>query len=66
MHSRRYSCSSHSASTGAANAFVRDVAMNCDPQGIRGNAMPPGLIKKPPIHKGNATQVCRSTKAMVR
>jgi len=65
-HSLGYSCISYSASKGAVNAFTRDIALNYGPKGIRCNAILPGLMNTPLIHKGNVTEVYGSTEAMVR
>nr|WP_111299080.1 SDR family NAD(P)-dependent oxidoreductase [Paracoccus saliphilus] len=64
-HSLGYSCISYSASKGAVNAFTRDIALNYAPKGIRCNAILPGLMNTPLIHKGNVTGVYGSTEAMV-
>ena len=64
-HSLGYSCISYSASKGAVNAFTRDIALNYGPKGIRCNAVLPGLMNTPLIHKGNVTGVYGSTEAMV-
>jgi NAD(P)-dependent dehydrogenase (short-subunit alcohol dehydrogenase family) len=65
-HSLGYSCISYSASKGAVNAFTRDIALNYGPKGIRCNAILPGLMNTPLIHKGNVTSVYGSTEEMVR
>lgn len=64
-HSLGYSCISYSASKGAVNAFTRDIALNYGPKGIRCNAILPGLMNTPLIHKGNVTEVYGSTEAML-
>ena len=64
-HSLGYSCISYSASKGAVNAFTRDIALNYGPKGIRCNAVLPGLMNTPLIHRGNVTSVYGSTEAMV-
>lgn len=65
-HSLGYSCISYSASKGAVNAFTRDIALNYGPKKIRCNAILPGLMNTPLIHKGNVTDVYGSTEEMVR
>jgi NAD(P)-dependent dehydrogenase (short-subunit alcohol dehydrogenase family) len=65
-HSLGYSCISYSASKGAVNAFTRDIALNYGPKKIRCNAILPGLMNTPLIHKGNVTEVYGSTENMVR
>ena len=65
-HSLGYSCVSYSASKGAVNAFSRDIALNYGPNGIRCNAILPGLMNTPLIHTGNVTEVYGSTEEMVR
>lgn len=65
-HSLGYSCASYSASKGAVNAFTRDIALNYARKGVRCNAILPGLMNTPLIHKGNVTAVYGSTEEMVR
>ncbi len=65
-HSLGYSCISYSASKGAVNAFTRDIALNYGPRRIRCNAILPGLMNTPLIHRGNVTEVYGSTEEMVR
>ncbi len=64
-HSLGYACVSYSASKGGVNALTRDIALNYAANGIRCNAILPGLMNTPLIH-ATITGVYGDAEEMVR